>query len=449
MSHRPLVVAASCAAVIVLGVVAWAILDGGRRPAPQGGGDPSGSAPRVPGGTWGSTAYGGAGGASRIAGATGPAGSAGSPAVALGEEGGGGRPDASRRRAARGPGGPGEAGGSGKRGGSGSSAGGGEGSESGAGSEAEDRSTGNLLRGAHLTAAIAAALEENDLGALQGILITSLTKEGTQFSAEDVGMLFDALATSDDFGMEKLILTHLERIDAPAADKALGYAEYLMGSRRPAHADEVFGELVRMGAEASFGPLSDVYTEAPNDRLRQQALRALGDLGDPRAVPLLNQGLYGAPDAAAARPYVDALARLGGPQALGSLVDYVSREGNEASVSALRGIEDKDAAPLLADALNQRSSTAYQRAALGKLRTLPDSRALDDLARFLDRTSGPIARETIDAVSRIQDPAAVRALERYAAQAADPALATFAARSASRLRTRLESPAPSAPKPRA
>ncbi len=301
----------------------------------------------------------------------------------------------------------------------------------------EDDWDGDLLAGGHLSAALRQALQDKDLGALQALLIAGLTLKGTKLGADDVPSLFEALLTVDDYGLQKLLLTHLQRIEAPPADIAAGYADYLLGATRPTHYDEVFGELVRLGADASYDALSGLFRDASDDRLRSRAAQALGDLQDPRAVPLLRQALYGAEDGRAAKPYVDALARLGGAEAVSSLVDYVSQRGNEASMSALRGITDPAAAPILADALNGRSSEEYQRAAMAKLRSMPDPQALDDLSRFLGSARGPIVRDAIETIGRIRDARAVRVLEDFATREQDPKVAAQALRAATRVRTQL------------
>ena len=302
------------------------------------------------------------------------------------------------------------------------------------------RKDDGLLKGAELTEALAKALEEGDLGVLQALLISGLTKNGTRFSAEDVQALFGALLTADDYGMEKLILTHLQRLDAPPEELVNGYLEYLQSSRHPAHLDDVFKEMVAVGGDPCFSALSELMRDSADERLRLRAAQALGDLEDPRAVPLLREAIHSMGDPAAARPYIQALARLGGEDALSSLVGYVSQAGNEPALSVLQQIRDPDAAPVLAAGLNDNPSLGYQRAALAKLRAMPDPRALDDLSRYLYRAPAPLVREALDAVGRIRDPAALRVLEGYARRQADPRLAALAVRAAGRLRAQLEAP---------
>jgi HEAT repeat protein len=296
-----------------------------------------------------------------------------------------------------------------------------------------------VLRGAELTTAVRDALDAEDLGALQGLLISGLTKDGTRFTPEDVPALFDALLNVHDYGMEKLVLTHLERLEAPPEDLAQGYSDYLTSSRNPQHADEAFQQLVRIGGDASFDALSGIVDSVDSSRLARRAVEALGELGDPRAVPILRRQLYATSEPSETRSYTTALAKLGSPEAVSSLVEFVSREGRESSLAALREIRDKSAAPVLAASLSERSVTpAYQRAALSSLRTLREPESLQGLDRFLGKAEGSVLRDTIETIGRIPDPRAARILDSYASRQADARLAAQAERAAQRVRARIE-----------
>ena len=68
----------------------------------------------------------------------------------------------------------------------------------------------------------------------------------------------------------------------------------------------------------------------------------VGLLGDARAVPALRQALYGMDDPKQGRPYVEALAKLGGQEAIASLAGYCSRDGYESTLPVIREIRDSD-----------------------------------------------------------------------------------------------------------
>jgi hypothetical protein len=313
----------------------------------------------------------------------------------------------------------------------------------GEGGDPKDPSGKGVLQGSALTEAFLRALEENNLGALQGLLISELTLKGTKFKAEDLPQLFEALMGVEDYGLQKLVLTHLGRIDASPEELAGGYLEYLKGTEKMAHSDEIFKELVRLGADASMEGMTALLREHGKDPMRARAAQALGELGDARAVPALRQALYGMDDPKQGRPYVEALARLGGQEAIASLAGYCSRDGYESTLPVIREIRDPDAAPILAESLLDGSSDAYQRAVLAKLRTQPDPRILPDMARYLREAPAPMARDAIDLVGRIVDSKAVRVLEDYAARQPDPKLSMSAMRAAQRIRTQLGEPSPS------
>lgn len=315
-----------------------------------------------------------------------------------------------------------------------------EGREEGSG-EVPGSGTG-ILAGGRLSQALVEALESEELGPLQGLLISGLTEDGTRFSAEDLPALFDALVGVDDFGMEKLILTHLERIEGLPEDKMNGYLDYLASSRKPGLLEEVLDQMVKVGGDASFYGLRELMQDPSLDRYRSRAAQALGELGDSRAVSLLDRALYSVDDPRGARPYVEALGKIGGMEGYASLVGYVSREGHEASLSAIYRISDPEVAPYLAETLNEGSSAAYQKAALLKLRTLSDPRILNDLSRYLSRAEATMARSAIEVVGRIYDPAAIRILESFARNQTNARLAAQALRAASRVRARLENPPP-------
>lgn len=298
---------------------------------------------------------------------------------------------------------------------------------------ARSRELGGLT-GAQRTSAMEDALEAGDLGLLEGILISSLTLKGTELRPEDLPLLVEALAVGGDDGLERLLLTHLERIDAPAGEKALGYLDYLDGAASPRHASEAFEALQELRAPESVPALLEMLRQPSNDAFRSGAAETLARIGDERAVPALLEAARGAETARETRAMLASLARMGSSAAATSVIDFVSRSGNEASLRVLRELRAPDAAPQLAASLNSPGSEAFQRAALDRLRQLGDPRTVRDLVRFLERAPAPLVRSGIDALSRVPDRAAARALADIANRIdTDPRVAAQARRGAQRV----------------
>ncbi|MBI4601246.1 MAG: HEAT repeat domain-containing protein [Planctomycetes bacterium] len=314
-----------------------------------------------------------------------------------------------------------------------------EGPASGESGEREPASgPAQLLEGEALTEALAGAFEEGELGALQGLLISSLTLKGTKLAAEDLPLLQEALLHVEDHGLQKLLLAHLERLEAPAEAKTSAYLEYLASSPRPDHAEDAFRQLVRLKDPGAVGGLADLLRDPGRPKLHAGAAQALGEIGDPRGVPVLRESLARLEDPRAAAPCARALARIGGPEAIGALLDFAAREPTGPALGALREIRDPDAAPLISESLLRSAPEAYVRAALGELRRLGDPRSLRDLGRFLERAAPPLAREAIGTLSSIRDPDAAGILEAFSQRQSDPRLAAEALRAARNLRARLE-----------
>jgi len=356
-----------------------------------------------------------------------------SDAASMAAAGGGGS-----QRAAAGGGSPGAGGGAGGQAsgsGSGSSS---DGSDKGA-SDRGDLSAGGRLEGEALSQALAELLSSEEIGPLQGLLISELTADGTHFTPEDVPALFDALmGVGDDFGLQKLALTHLERIDAPPEVLLDGYMAYLESSKKPQHADDVFRRLVDLGGDATVGALGDLLGRTENERMRRQTAEALGALKDQRAVPALANALDRASEPGYSRPYLDALGQIGGRAAYDRIIDYVSRDGYESSLSTLRAIRDVEFAPYLSGSLQRGGTVGYQRQALSQLGQLSDPRTIDDIGRYLDRADDSLARYAVLSLARFSDRQAALVLERYADRHPDSTVGIYARRSVQRVHRNIE-----------
>ena len=313
-----------------------------------------------------------------------------------------------------------------------------QGSASGSGGSEDSGVAAGLLDGEKLAAALLDALGAEELGPLQGLLISGLTEDGSKFTADDVPTLFDALLASDDFGMQKLALTHLERIDAPPEALIDGYLEFLEGGKRPAHSEDIFERLVDLGGSETVGALGELLGRTTNERLARQTADALGKLGDEAAVPALEEALRRSDGGQGRRELFDALAQIGGRRALGSLIDWAARTDDEAAVRAVRNIEDIEAAPFLAGALRQGSSDSFLRSTLRTLGKLRDPRTLGDLERYLGRAPAELTRDTVYSLSGFADPQAARILEAYALSTTDPKLAKHAQKGAQRVQKNIE-----------
>ena len=294
------------------------------------------------------------------------------------------------------------------------------------------------IQGAQLSEALAQALETQDAGAIQGLLVSSLTEKGTRFTADDLPNLFETLKTVDDYGIQKLLLTHLERMDAPPADLVSGYVDYLESAGRTAHTEEIINAIAGVGGDEALEGLVGLVRDASREQVVREAASALGRLKDERAVSALQDVLRDVGDPRRSMPFLSALASLGGERAISSLVDYASREGNEVAVSSLGGIRDREAGPILAEALAGRSSEAYKRAALRELRRYADPATLPYLERYLNQASEAMARETMGPLSRIRDPRAAAILMEYAGRHPDSPVGAQAAQHARRILAQLQ-----------
>ena len=289
------------------------------------------------------------------------------------------------------------------------------------------------LQGAQLVQALAKALEEKDEAALQGLLISSLTKKGTRFTAEELPSLFEALEGTDDYGLQKLVLTHLKRIDAPPEELIDGYVDHLKNAQKLTHSEEVLGEIVRLGGDAALEGLKELVLDTESPRLSREAAGALGKLGDERGVPVLAGALESVSEYREARPYVAALSELGGEKAVRAVVDYTAKAGNESAAPMLSQIRDKKAGPILAEALTRRSTEAFQNAALRQLRRFATPEILPHLGRYLDRAEGPLAARAISVIGHVRDRKAVSILLDYAARHPDSPVGRTAAKTAERV----------------
>ena len=281
-----------------------------------------------------------------------------------------------------------------------------------------DLTTG-LLGGEALTAAFEAALEAGDIGALQGLLISSLEKEGTKLAAEDLPLLLDALMGTDDYGLQKLALTHMERLDAAPDELAAAYMAYLEEGKSRTHDDEVFARLKDLESETALQGLTrlaETFEGQGSQRLKWKAVEALGDSQNPRAAASLVRGLDSAQAPDEVRRYADALARLGGEQAIGALVDRALRDDSGVALQALSRVKDPSAAPTLARALSRNTSEAFQKSALRKLSEWRDPATLPHLERYLEVATGKNLKSALYGLSKFPGDDAVRILERFASR---------------------------------
>jgi len=298
------------------------------------------------------------------------------------------------------------------------------------------------LSGAARRKALTEAIANEDGDALRDILQSSLTEEGTRFAAEDLPLLFEALSGTRDDGLQKLALTHLSRMEGAPEVMVKGYLDYLRASERPALAGEVFREITRAGGDPALHGLAGILRETPSETMRWQAAQALGELRDARAIPALSGILDSIQEPRQAYPIAQSLIKIGGREAISSVLEYAAREGNEASLSALQELRDRDAAPILAESLTRRASEAYQVIALQRIRQLGNPEVIPALARYLDSAKGRAQGDAIDTLATLRDPRAARTLEEFAARQSDQKLAHRAQRGAQKVRAALERPEP-------
>ena len=311
-----------------------------------------------------------------------------------------------------------------------------------------DADGSGILEGAALGAALQELLEAEEIGPLQGLLISELTRDGTRFTAEHVPNLFDALMEVDDFGLEQLVLTHLERIEGAPEQLVDGYLEYLDSSKRPHHSEAVFERLGDIGGEAAITGLSDLVRTDERGKLRHQAADALAEIKDPRGVDAIRDVLLRDAENHGARSLMESLARFEAREALDVMIEYGSKSGNEHALGAFRSLRSDELAGALADSLRGRSSEAYTRMAIKKLGEFADPATIPSLERILDRGEGVLPRDAVMALGRFRDAGAAEVLESYSLHPSDPRIGKLAAKFAAKIHTRLSQPSERRQEPR-
>jgi HEAT repeat protein len=175
---------------------------------------------------------------------------------------------------------------------------------------------------------------------------------------------------------------------------------------------------VRRAAAEAVGELGDpqavpalIQTLGDSDgEVRRAAAEALGELSDPRAIPALSRAL-GDSDESVRRDAVRAIGKLGDPQAVPGLIQTLSdrdREARQAAAEALGKLHDPQAVPALIQALSDRNREVRQAAAEalgghGDLQAIPRLiQALGDVDRGVRRAAARALGELVENVSNAE-----------------------------------------------
>jgi HEAT repeat protein len=181
---------------------------------------------------------------------------------------------------------------------------------------------------------------------------------------------------------------------------------FLHGTDRPwlMSAVEALGNIGHRSAADDLLAIAEYALDAERPRLRSVYFKALGQVGDQRAIPILLNALPTA-DAQVEATIAVSLGRIGGEEALDALRTGLARADEdlrEAYVEALSVIEDSRAAELLTGAMADQNDRVRLFAAegLGKLR---DAAYLDVLGDALHDSSWRVRVAAAEAIGGLGD----------------------------------------------
>jgi HEAT repeat protein len=284
-----------------------------------------------------------------------------------------------------------------------------------------------------LQEAVCTLAEQSQWGVLCRVLTSNQVRDAIeQLGSSAVPALIDALR-DDDPRIRQAACTALGKIGDPSAVPAL------IACLDQRNISEVAANaLVQIGKPA-VPALIETLTN-PNERVRKAACTALGQIGDPSAVPALITCLdYWYISQAAANALIQigkpaipalietltnpnervrkaactALGQIGDPSAVPALIACLDkRDISEAAANALIQI-DKPAVPALIEALTSPSNRARSAActALGKI---GDKTAVPKLITCLKDRDSDVRSSACTALGKIGDLAAISALSVYA-----------------------------------
>ena len=167
--------------------------------------------------------------------------------------------------------------------------------------------------------------------------------------------------------------------------------------------------LVRLGATA-LDPLVNALSDDSSD-IRDQAARALGQLGDRRAVDPLLKALSG-DDSRVRNRAAEALGYLGDKRAVDPLIKILSDDElcvDPSAVEALGRLGDKRAVDPLMALRFRAGNSSVQRALAEALGQLGDKRAVDKLIRWAFDDSPSVREAAANALRQLGDKQAVNA----------------------------------------
>jgi len=157
--------------------------------------------------------------------------------------------------------------------------------------------------------------------------------------------------------------------------------------------------------------------DAEDPELRVVAYRALGLLGDPDILRMLESALWYEQDAGVRRVGFEALAKLGTPEAVESLLFLLEQEDlaagpdRESILWALGTISGPEAVPMLLAAVARTDDPALHAALIRGLATSADLRGYDVLLDTILAGEGGDARnDAINGLGLIGDPRALPVL---------------------------------------
>jgi len=164
-------------------------------------------------------------------------------------------------------------------------------------------------------------------------------------------------------------------------------------------------------------------------RVRRSVYTALGNLGDPRALPALHGCLEREQREELRAGCVTALAALGDPSSLPVLLEAFETDGHilvrSRTVEALGSFPQTDSLALLTRLLSGKGNSSLRRRAIRALGRTGAPQATGPLLAALEAARGEGERlEIVEALGRLGDPAATEALAELLTTAQGPALRT-------------------------
>ncbi|MBZ0285113.1 MAG: HEAT repeat domain-containing protein [Anaerolineae bacterium] len=185
-----------------------------------------------------------------------------------------------------------------------------------------------------------------------------------------------------------------------------------LSDSNPAVGEAVFNALLQIGSRA-VPELVDALPNTDRDTRRDIA-NLLGQIGDPRAVPMLARTLWDKePSVMQAALRAFQMIGEGAIPGLITLLQHKDEKLRIAAAWALGEIGNREAVPALIKTLEDRRSAALRQQAADALGRIGDAEAVNALSRALGDREKEVRKEAADALRKIGTPDSLKAYENW------------------------------------